>query len=367
MKDLAGLDVQDRRRPQGGDCSLRGPAGATELHVETTGSSNAQLLRVDFDRAKRLHKPFDGLGLLGPQMEVLSALAEPQDRHGIVLLGSPAGHGLSTTSYSLLARHDAFTSNIKSLERDVQVRLDGVDQIRFDPNNPDVDYATHLQSILRRDPDIVLTAELPDSETAAVAAEPGMQGPLIYIPQRAGSIPEQIRQWVKCVGEVKPAMKPLRAVMNQRLIRTLCPNCRQAYQPSAEQLRKMGVPGGAGRVKELYRASGKIQVKNKIESCPVCGGSGYLGQTGIFEVLPVDDEVRKLLVASDLKGAMAQARRSKMIYMQEAAIAKVLSGETSLEEVIRVTAPEAAAKSARSAKPGKSKPSGAAPAPAASD
>ena len=116
-----------------------------------------------------------------------------------------------------------------------------------------------------------------------------------------------------------------------------CPNCRQPFQPTAEQLQKMSLP--AAKVKQLHRASGKVQVKNKIENCPVCGGTGYLGQSGAFEVMVVDAQVRRLLTAGDLKGAHAHARRNKMIYVQEAALSKVVSGETTIEEVIRVTAP----------------------------
>ena len=139
------------------------------------------------------------------------------------------------------------------------------------------------------------------------------------------------------VGDVKDASRALRAVVNQRLLRTLCQNCRQSYQPTADQLRKLNIAGN--KVRQLYRAGGKIQVKNKIEDCPVCGGSGYLGQTAAFEVLVIDDEARRLLMAGDLKGVLGLARRHKMIYLQEAALSKVINGEISVEEVVRVTAP----------------------------
>ena len=115
-----------------------------------------------------------------------------------------------------------------------------------------------------------------------------------------------------------------------------CPKCKQPYQPTAQQLQKMNLP--SNKVKQLFGPGGKIQVKNKIEACPVCGGTGYLGQTAVFEVMIVDDEIRRLLTAGDLKGALAHARRNKMIYLQEAALSKVIKGETSIEEVARVTA-----------------------------
>jgi len=349
IKDIAGLNVEDRRRQQTGPFALNGPNGEVQCHAITAGSSSGQVLRIEFNRAERVVKPFDGLGLLPSQIESLKSLVEPHDRHGIVLIGAPAGHGLSTSLYSFLNRHDAYTSNIKTLEREIETELDGVDQIQWDPSNPDVDYATNLQSILRRDPDVVMTSEITDQETAEVAIDPGMQGPLLYIPQRAQSVAEQIRQWVKLVGDVKPAVKPLRAVVNQRLLRGLCPNCRQPYQPTKEQLRKLNLP--EGKVNQLYRATGKVEVKNKIEPCPVCNGMGYLGQVGAFEVFMVDEETRKLLASGDMKAAIAHARRNKMVYLQEAALSKVLSGETTVEEVMRVFSPPSSSSGGKSKKP----------------
>jgi general secretion pathway protein E len=337
IKGMAGLDLEDRRRRQTGSFRMSGPSGQTDLVTTTAGSSQGLILRVEFDRAKRLSKPFDALGLLPVQMESLASLVEIHDRHGIVLVGAPATHGLTTSIYSFISRHDAYTSNIKTLEREQMIEIDGVDQVIWDPTNPDVDYATALQSMLRRDPDIVMLSHVRDMETAQTACDPGMTGPLIYIPQRTGSIPDQIREWVKLVGDVKRATKALRAVINQRLLRTLCPNCRQAYQPTEDQLRKLNLL--SSKVTTLYRPSGKVQVKNKIENCPVCGGNGYLGQTGVFEVFVVDDDARKQLLGGDLKAALAHARRNKMIYLQEAALSKVASGETTIEEVVRVTSP----------------------------
>jgi general secretion pathway protein E len=130
--------------------------------------------------------------------------------------------------------------------------------------------------------------------------------------------------------------------MTQRLVRTLCPNCKQPFQPPPEQLKRLGIPErAAGRI---HRAVGKIQpARNRIEDCPVCQGSGYLGQVAVFEVMPVTDEIRKHLLEGDLKASMAEARRHKMLLLPEAALAKVVSGDTSLEEFARVFAPKPAA------------------------
>lgn len=337
LKDLAGCDVADRRRRQTGRFSLTGPRGRTIVNLTTQGSSQGIVLRLDFDRAERLNRAYDTLGLLPPQKQVLDELQSGPGRRGIVLVSSPPGHGLSSTLYALLGRHDAYTSNIKTLEREVMVRHDGVDHQQWTGLAGEPEYATALQSILRRDPDIVLTDFIKDAETARVVTDPGPDGPLIYIPIRAGSTAEAIDLWMQTVGDPKRAVRSLKAVTCQRLVRTLCPQCRQAYQPTAEQLARLGLP--AGKVTQLYRANGKVQVKNRIEPCPVCNGIGYFGQTAIFEVFGIDDEARKLLVKGDIKNALLHARRNRMPILQQAALARLAAGDTTPEEIVRVTAP----------------------------
>jgi type II secretory ATPase GspE/PulE/Tfp pilus assembly ATPase PilB-like protein len=144
------------------------------------------------------------------------------------------------------------------------------------------------------------------------------------------------------VGDAKLATRGLSAVVHQRLIRQLCPNCKSPFTPTPEQAKKLGIP--SGKQVELFRPSGKIQVKNRIEDCPVCQGTAYFGQIGIFEVMPIDAEARKYLAENDFRSAYARAVRDfKMIQLQEAALLKVREGLTSLEEVQRVFAPKQAA------------------------
>ncbi|MGA1517489.1 MAG: GspE/PulE family protein [Phycisphaerales bacterium] len=342
VKAQAGLDVQDRRRRQEADFSLNGPTGAATLTLATSGSSAGQTLRIDFNRRDRLSRPYESLGLLDAQRAVLDPLAEVHDRHGVVLVAAPSGQGLTTTGYSLLSRHDAFTCNIKTLEKKVELRLDGIDHVEWDASNPSLPFATQLQSILRRDPDIVMVGDTGEANAQATAATQGLYGPLVYVLMQQPGVASAITEWCRAVGDLKVAVKPLRAVVTQRLVRTLCPNCKQPFQPPPEQLKKLGIPErAAGRI---HRAVGKIQpARNRIEDCPVCQGSGYLGQIAVFEVLPVTEEIRKHLFEGDLKAAMAEARRHKMLLLPEAALAKVVSGDTSLEEFARVFAPKPAA------------------------
>jgi len=357
LKSCAGLDVSDRRRRQAATFGVRSPSGEATIDITVSGSSAGQTAKIEFDRKTRISRPFDGLGLLPPQLEPFAQLFEPHDRHGVVLVGAPPGHGLTTTGYAMLQRHDAFTSNIKTLERDVQLELDGVDHTEFDAANSATDFATMLQSIMRRDPDIVLIGDIrTDPRTAAVAAAPGMKGPLVYVLQSQPSIATQYAEWARAVGDLKKAASAMRVIVNQRLFRMVCPNCRQAYQPTAEQAKRLGLPGAGPHT--LYRHSGKIQVKNRIESCPVCQGLGYFGMVSAFEVMAIDDESRKHLVAGDFKAAYAVARRNRMLYLQEAALAKVRAGHTTVEEVARVLSPSSGQQGSAGPTPGGPTPGG---------
>lgn len=342
LKELGGLRSEEVRRRQKGNFQVDGPNGEVDVVILTAGSSAGQSMRLEFDLATRLDKPLDSLGFLPSQLEPISALLTPENRHGVVLVGCPPEQGSSTLVYALIANHDAYTSHVRTLEMSIDRELSGVDQNIYDTTNPDIDFSTALQSIMRRDPDVMLCRALPDRATAVVASSQGRKGPLLYIEEPGVSVAEIIRQWVKKVGDVAQAADALTMVINGRVMRKLCPNCRQPYKPSEQQLRALGMT--ADKVSQFYRASGKIQVKNKIEQCAVCNGTGHLGQIGIYEVLVVNAAIRHHLAQGDLKAALSHARREKLIYIQEAALAKVVSGDTSLEEVGRVTATKAKTK-----------------------
>jgi hypothetical protein len=329
IKQIAGLDLSETRRGQSGTMTIVGPDSRHSATLTASGSSKGQILRLDLDEQARITMNSDALGLLPDQLDYLNELIPTHNRNGIVLLTAPQGQGLTTTALSLLMTHDAYTSNLKVLERRTIKRLEGIDHIQWDASNPDLDFATSLQSILRRDPDVVLT-EARDPETAEIAAKSGKENVLQYLTFNADSGAMAIREWCQLVGDVDLATKSLRAVVCQRLIRVLCPDCKQAYTPTDP--RKLGLPDGT----TLYRAGGQVQVRNRVEDCPTCSGSGYTGVTAIFEVVPVDKECRQILASGDLKAAMVQARRNKMLLLQEVGLQRAASGVTSIEEVSRV-------------------------------
>ncbi|MCH2134380.1 MAG: Flp pilus assembly complex ATPase component TadA [Phycisphaerales bacterium] len=334
VRTMAGMDLSESRRRQIGEFQVSSGGSHHRLTATTSGTSKGQVLRIDFDRAQQVRIPYDGLGLLKNQRAVLDPLVKEENRHGIVLLSSPTGMGLTTTGYALMSIHDSYTSNVRSLEREVEAEMEGAVQQVWDATDPQVDFAKMLQSMLRRDPDVIFVAGVQDADTAKTAAASGADGPLLYLSMNAGSTPATLTQWLQHVGDTSLAGNPLRAIVHQRLMRRLCDNCKVGFVPT--DAGRFRLPEGT----ELYRAGGKIQDRNKILECPVCRGSGYLGAIGVFEVTPISEDARMHIVKGDLQAALTAARREKTPNIQEAALKKAVAGETSLEEIGRVLSPK---------------------------
>ncbi len=355
IKRLAGLDPADRRRKQTGRCKMDGPGGRTELFVTSSGSSSGQQVRIDFDRDSRFGKSIDTLGLAPAQLEALRVFEKPERRKGVILVSAPAGQGLTTLAYALIGRHDAYTSNVKTLERDPQFRVEGVDHKMFEPEPGVEDFGAALTKIIRRDPDVVLCGDISEPGSAKAAALMGMEAPLVYVLIPSDSMAAAIAIWMQAVGDPKMATRCLAGVVHQRLLRTLCPNCKSGFTPAPEQAKKLGIP--SGKEVQLFRPSGKVQVKNRIEDCPVCQGSAYFGQAGIYEVMTLDEEARRLLSENDFRTAYARSvREQKMLQLQEAALLKVRTGDTSLEEVQRIFAPKQPSQGSAAPRPAASTP-----------
>lgn len=331
LKKIAGLDIEDRRRWQRGDFSATMDAEHFELRVRTSGTSTGQNMKLEINLRKRVNRKPENLGLTSKQLKALESAIE--NRHGIVLVSALPGNGLTTTLYGLIRLHDAFTANIRTLEIEQILQLEGVGHSEF-KRNDEMDFSKQLRSILRRDPDIVMISDLVDENTAKEAAHPGVGGPLIYLGIKAESNLDAIVKWVKGVGDLKRASEPLKATVHVRLLRKLCDNCKTAYQPAESQLKKLGLP--ADQVKKLFRHAGKVIDKNKEIICPVCNGIGYSGTVAAFEVVPFDAATREMVAKSDLNGVKTHMRREQLITLQQAALRRAIEGLTSIEEVMRV-------------------------------
>lgn len=353
LKGLAALDVKEKRKRQSGSFFVIKEEAVIPVSISIAGSSAGQQLRIDFDRARTMTRTIPQVGFLPSQEKTVQSIMDPMTRGGVVLLAAAPGQGLTSTALAMLSGHDAFTAAVKTLEKNLIHRLDGVDHQVWTSAQGGVDYSTHLQSIIRRSPDVVYVEDAAEVGVGKLIAAPNNNEIRFYVAMPVDGVAAAITEWVKSVGDVKLAAGPLRLVIAQKLCRKLCLACRVGYQPSPDQAKKLGI--AAGKQVELFKGSGKVQTKNKIIDCPMCNGTGYAGQIIVSEVFVVDDEARVFLAKGDLKSAYNSSRlRHKLPGMQEAALLRVRDGTTSLEEAIRILSPSAsktAAPAATAAKP----------------
>ena len=340
-KRAAGLDVEDRRKRQRGDMQV-GQTGASTIPVAVTtiGASAGQRLTVTIEPIKQVSMKLADLGMHANQLADTQKLIA--EKGGVVLLAAPAAGGRTATLYAMLRAHDAYTSNVQTVELEPQAFLEGVRSNVFDPAEGS-EFSTTVRSILRRDPDVVGVADLPDAETAKTIAKSDTERCRVYLSIKADDPLKAIQAFAQLVGDQKAAGSCLRGVIGQRLMRRLCHNCKVAVKPSAENLKKLGLPADT---KQIHRKGGKVLVKDKEQVCPVCSGSGYLTQLGMFEVHPFGPEERKLIVTNDLTGLRALFRQNKQQSLQQAALQHVIAGDTSIEEVVRVLSGDSSAKPA---------------------
>jgi len=235
--------------------------------------------------------------------------------------------------YALLRKHDAYTSNVQTIALEQQATIEGVRQNKFEPTG-DAEFSTTVRSILRRDPDVVAVAEMPDEATAREVAKADHERTRIYVSLRADGVLPAIQLFARAVGDQKLASNCLHGAIGQRLVRQLCVNCKAPFQPTAEMIKKLGLPKDT---KQLFKKSGQVLMKDKPQVCPVCGGSGFFGQIGVFEVYTIGPDERKLIAANDMTALRAAFRQRKQQSLQQAALQHVVLGNTSVEEVIRVT------------------------------
>lgn len=333
-KSAAGLDVKDLRRKQQGDFAVERAGGQVPLRVTTSGASGGLMLRGQFDPEGQIKLNLEELGLLPDQLEELKGMIN--EGSGTVLLGAPPFGGRTTTMYAILRSHDAYTTNVQTIELEPIGMIEGVRHNKFDPLEDGAEYSTTVRSILRRDPDVLAVAELPDAQTAQEVTRADQERTRVYVGLRAENSLMAIQAFIKAVNDAKAAGTCLHGVVSQKLVRKLCQNCRVEYQPTPEMLKKLGVKPGT--VNKLYRKGGQVLIRNKPETCPMCQGTGYYGQEGVFEVFQIGREERALIAAQDLAGLRGALQKKRLPSIQESAIRKAISGVTSVEEVARLTA-----------------------------
>ncbi len=347
LKAQCGLDVSDRRRKQTGKCTIEMEGqGTHDLRIDTAGSTRGLTLTILVDPTKQLAIPLAKLGLLDSQMERLKPALETGK--GVVLVATPPKNGRTVTLYSLTQSHDPYTMDIHTVEAEVERELDGVTQKIVAA----ADMPKMVQSTMLKDPHVVMIAQINDQQTARLVASAGVEGRRVYAGLKADDTFSGLKLWLKAVGDANIVADGLTAVLSERLIRKLCTYCRQKYKPDAAALRKLNLP--ADKIPFLYKQGGKVMVKNKPEPCPACSATGYSGRVAAFEVMVLDDEARQLVRTANFDGLRTHLRRQRTLWLEEAALARVVDGTTSIGEVMRALGQAAPAAAAQAAEPSQS-------------
>lgn len=334
MKKLAGLNPEERRRPQTGhlQAALLADAGnPARLEITTSGAVTGERLRLKVQSRAQL-KRLEELGMAEARVKALRELIEQPA--GLILFSGPRHNGVTTTQYAVMRHHDAFMQNLHSIEKAPLLELDNITQHKY-RNDPEVSYARQVQTVLRREPDVLMIGECEDRETARLAGQAAAEKK-IYLAVEAGSCVDALARFLALTEDPPLVAKTLLGVVNQRLLRILCTTCRQSYRPDEKLLRKANLP--ADKIETFYRQPTEpiLDKRGREIICQTCQGSGYVGRTGVFELLVADKAIRALIAEGAAMNAVkAQARKNRMHYLQEEGLLKVIDGTTSLNEVLR--------------------------------
>ena len=322
IKVMARLDIAEKRLPQDGRISLRLGGRAVDVRVSTipSGSGERGVLRILDKQAGRLD-----LGHLGLDSAIFSVLEELIKRpHGIILVTGPTGSGKTTTLYAILGTVNDRSRNIITVEDPIEYYIDGISQTQVNPK-VDMSFARGLRAILRQDPDVVMVGEIRDLETAQIAVQASLTGHLVFSTLHTNTAVGAVARLRDMGVEAYLLASSLTGVLAQRLVRVLCSHCKQPYAASAADCEALGV--SRDNPPPLYRAQG----------CERCNHLGYQGRTGVFELLPVDETLRSMIHDGVAEHELETYARSLLPSIRADTLRRVLKGDTSAEELFRVT------------------------------
>jgi general secretion pathway protein E len=325
IKLMAKLNIAEQRLPQDGRIPLRVLGREIDLRVSTlpTLYGESVVMRL-LDRSASDRYSLATLGFpesLLRKMEHYLSLP-----HGLFLVTGPTGSGKSTTLYGSLRRLNTMDKKVITVEDPVEYQLPGVNQIHVNPQIG-LTFAAGLRHIVRQDPDIIMIGEIRDLETAEIAMRAALTGHLVFSTLHTNDAPSAVTRLTDMGVEHYLVSSSLVAVLAQRLVRVLCPECRKPYAADGDELRKEGWEGASGPA-TLYRAEG----------CAHCAHTGFVGRVGIFEFMELDEGIRREIVArADASTLRATARERGMRSLKEDGWLKIASGQTTVEEVLRVT------------------------------
>ena len=326
IKIMANLDIAERRAPQDGRFTLKMEGKEIDIRVScmpTIYGENIVMRLLDVSSALL------SLTDTGFSKEVLEKyqklIFHP---HGMILVTGPTGCGKTTTLYVSLDKINNVEKNIITIEDPVEYKLPGIRQMQVNPK-VDLTFANGLRSMLRQDPDVIMVGEIRDSETAEIAIHSALTGHLVFSTLHTNDAAGALTRMIDMGVEPFLVSSSIIGVLAQRLVRTICKDCKEEYTPTEEELRDIGLFGESGI--KFYRGKG----------CAKCMKTGYKGRIGIFELMIMDEAVRKLTIAKAPHDEIRkQAVSSGMVTLRQDGIQKVKSGMTTVEEMLRATQEE---------------------------
>jgi type II secretory ATPase GspE/PulE/Tfp pilus assembly ATPase PilB-like protein/CheY-like chemotaxis protein len=320
IKIMSSLDIADRLRPQDGRARVAVNGQPIDLRVSTLPAALGEKVVVRILDARATVKSLDMLGLNPGEAEAITSLLE--NHEGIILVTGPTGSGKTTTLYSCINQIKSEGVNIVTVEDPVEYRMPGIVQVQVQ-EKAGLTFASALRSILRQDPNVVLIGEIRDRETAQIAVQASLTGHLVLSTLHTNDAANAVTRLVDIGVEAYKIAAALRGVVAQRLMRKLCPTCKEVWMESPPERLKRWIPTGT----PLYRAAG----------CPDCAMTGYRGRFSILEVLTVTPEIERRIAAAEPADKIADtARRLGMKSLWDSGLAHVLRGESTIDEMLRV-------------------------------
>ncbi|MBW1899681.1 MAG: type II/IV secretion system protein, partial [Deltaproteobacteria bacterium] len=325
IKNLARMDMAEKRRPQDGRIKTDKGGVEVEVRISTVPVAFGEKIVMRIMDPDILFQELINLGFSSFDISRYNDFIKKP--HGIILVCGPTGSGKSTTLYSTLRSLSTPEINITTVEEPIEMIHEEFNQIAVQPL-AGVTFSTILRNILRQDPDIIMIGEMRDLETAENAVQAAMTGHLVFSTLHTNDAPSSITRLLDLGVPYFLIQATLVGVLAQRLVRKICKYCKESFHIDTKELGELGLQTGRKGHLKLYKGKG----------CVRCRGTGYLGRMGIFEVLPYTESIKKITTEkTDFQAVLAQARKEGMRTLREDAIKKLLEGETTYQEVLRVT------------------------------
>ena len=325
IKVMSGLDIAERRIPQDGRFNVQARNKDIDLRVSTLPTVYGEKIvaRLLDKSGGAITK--ESIGLTGSDLEKYEDMI--RCKSGVILIVGPTGSGKSTTLYSIIGELNTKEVNLVTLEDPVEYNIDGANQVQIN-DKTGMTFASGLRAILRQDPDIIAVGEIRDGETADIAMRAAITGHVVLSTIHTNDAVGTIERLENIGVEPYLVASALRGIISQRLVRRICPHCKEEYEPDEDELMELGMAGKKGI--KLYRGAG----------CPRCFNSGYHGRIAVFEMLPMTHDVKNLIYAEATRDQiedMLKDPSSGFVSMRDNAIRLMLEGTTTSAEVLRVT------------------------------